>query len=149
MGRKTVKTYMPAKVKLNFSGFSIQGYAEGSFIKVTTDGEGTTGLVGCDGEIVRTIDPGSILKTITVSLLQSSDTNDLLSVVANRDNQKGDGVAPLLLADLSGRTLLSSDEAWIVKKPDLNRGRSASDGTCEWVFQAAVSEDNYHIGGHS
>jgi hypothetical protein len=146
---KKVKTYDPKKVISNFSGFPIQGYAEGTFIAVSTDGDGVTGLVGCDQEIVRTIDPGNVLKTVTFTLLQSSDTNDLLSAVADRDNQRGDGVGPLLIADLSGRTLLSAAHAWIVKKPDFSRGRTVADGACEWALQCVVDDEAYHIGGHS
>ena len=148
MAKKT-KTYDPKKVKSNFCGFPIEGYAEGTFIAVSTDGDGVTGLVGCDQEVVRTIDPGNILKTVTFTLLQSSDANDLLSAVANRDNQRGDGIGALLIADLSGRLLLAAGEAWIVKKPDISRGRSASDGSCEWALQCVVDDEAYHVGGHS
>lgn len=151
MGRnkKKVKTYSPAKVITNFFGIPITGYVEGTFIQVTTDGDGTTGVIGCDGEVVRTIDPGSALKTVVITLLQSSDSNDSLSVIQNRDNQKGDGIGPLLITDLSGRTVLSSDEAWITKKADVTRGRSATDGANQWTLQCVAEDEDYHVGGHS
>lgn len=147
MGKKKVKTYDPKKVISNFFGIPIQGYATDEFINVATDSEGTKAVIGCDGEVVRTIDVAGALRTVTINLLQSSDTNDLLSQIVNRDNQKGDGIGALLMTDLSGRTLLASDQAWIVKKPDFVRSNTA--GTCQWVFQCLAEDEQYHIGGHS
>ena len=146
---KQVKTYDPKKVLTNFCGIPVTGYVEDTFIAISSEGEGIKAIIGCDQEVVRTIDPGSVLKTIKISLLQSSDTNDLLSNIHDRDNQQGDGIGSLLITDLTGKTYLAADQAWITKKPEINRGRSAKDGACHWEFQAVVNEEDYHIGGHS
>ncbi len=144
-----VKTYDPKKVMAIFGPVVITGYAEDTFINIETEGDGITAVVGCDQEIVRSIDPGSIVKKITFSLLQSSDSNDQLSIIHDTDNQAGAGLLPLAIKDLSGRLMVMSDQAWISKKPSVNRGKSATDGKCQWVLFAAVPDSAFLVGGHS
>lgn len=144
-----VKTYDPKKVICVFGPVAITGFAEGTFIAIETQGDGVTAIVGCDQEVVRSIPPDSILKTVRVTLLQSSDSNDKLSLIHDTDNQTGAGIMPLAIKDLSGRTLMLSDSAWITKKPNVQRGKTASDGNCEWIFQAVVPEEAFLVGGHS
>ena len=127
-----VKTYDPKKVIVVFGSVNITGFDEGTFVQIETQGDGTTAVVGCDQEVVRSISPQSILKKIVITLLQSSDSNDKLSSIQDSDNQSGNGVKALSIKDLSGRTLLKSSSAWIVKKPQVQRGRSADDGKCAW-----------------
>ena len=144
-----VKTYDPKKVIVVFGAIALTGFSEGNFISIETQGDGITAIVGCDQEVVRTIAPDSILKNIKISLLQSSDSNDKLSLIFDMDNQNGAGVLPLAIKDLSGRTLLKSSSAWIVKKPQVQRGRSAGDGKCAWEFLAVVPDDQFVVGGHT
>ena len=144
-----VKTYDPKKVIVVFGSVNITGFDEGTFVQIETQGDGTTAVVGCDQEVVRSISPQSILKKIVITLLQSSDSNDKLSSIQDSDNQSGNGVKALSIKDLSGRTLLKSSSAWIVKKPQVQRGRSAGGGKCEWEFLAVVPDDQFVVGGHT
>lgn len=59
-----VKTYDPKKVMVIFGPVVLTGFAEDTFINIETDGDGTTAVVGCDQEIVRSIDPGGIIKRL-------------------------------------------------------------------------------------
>ena len=136
-----VKTYDPKKVIVVFGSVNITGFDEGTFVQIETQGDGTTAVVGCDQEVVRSISPQSILKKIVITLLQSSDSNDKLSSIQDSDNQSGNGVKALSIKDLSGRTLLKSSSAWIVKKPQVQRGKSAGDGKCAWEFLAVAGTD--------
>lgn len=147
MGR--VKTYDCKKFKMLFGEEIITGYASGTFINVETQGDGITAIVGCDQEIVRSIDPTSILKQVTITLLQSSSSNAALSLIQDKDNQSGAAMLPLIIKDLTGDSVLISDQAWIVKKPNLQRGKTAEDGNCEWVFYAVVPDEQFLVGGHS
>lgn len=144
-----VKTYDPKKMTVIFGNIIISGYDEGTFINVETEGDGIKAIIGCDQEIVRSIDPSSVLKTVTVTLLQSSSSNDKLSQIVDKDNQSGDGIMPLVIKDLTGTSYMISDQAWITKKPNLQRGKEAGDGKCEWVFQAVVPDEAFLVGGHS
>lgn len=144
-----VKTYDSKKVIVVFGSVNITGFDEGTFVQIETQGDGTTAVVGCDQEVVRSISPQSILKKIVITLLQSSDSNDKLSSIQDSDNQSGNGVKALSIKDLSGRTLLKSSSAWIVKKPQVQRGRSTDDGKCAWEFLAVVPDDQFVVGGHT
>lgn len=144
-----VKTYDPKKVTVIFGPVIMQGFAEGTFINVETQGDGITAIVGCDQEIVRNISPDSILKQITITLLQTSDSNDELSVLHDLDMKTGQGMYPLAIKDLSGRSVMMSDQAWITKKPNWQRGKTASDGNLEWQFLAVGADEAFFIGGHA
>lgn len=144
-----VKTYDPKKVTFIFGPYIITGFAEGTFINIETNGDGITAIVGCDQEVVRTIAPGSLIKNITLTLLQSSDSNDDLTTLLNMDNQNGAGIVPLAIKDLSGRTTLMCDQAWIAKKPTVVRSNNASDGNAAWTIYAVVPEEAFVVGGHS
>lgn len=142
-----LKTYDPKKVTVVMGPYIITGYAEETFINIVTNGDGTTAIVGCDQEIVRTINPDSILKTITLTLLQSSSSNDDLTLLKNMDDQSGAGIVPLAIKDLTGSTLLMSDQAWVGKKPDTQRGKTAN--SLAWTIYAVVPEESFIVGGHS
>ncbi len=144
-----VKTYDCKKFKMLFGTEIITGYAAGTFISIEPQGDGTTAVVGCDQEIVRSIDPESILAQVTITLLQSSSSNTMLSGLKDVDNQSGAGISPLIIKDLTGNSVFISDQAWIVKKPNLQRGKTAEDGNCEWVFLAVAPDEAYVVGGHS
>ena len=89
------------------------------------------------------------MKKITLKLLKDSDSNDDLTTLLNMDNQNGAGIVPLAIKDLSGRTTLICDQAWIAKKPNVVRSNNASDGNTEWTIYAVVPEDAFIVGGHS
>lgn len=143
-----LKTYDPKKVNVIYGPVIMTGFAEGTFINVETRGEGTEAIVGCDQEIVRSMSVDSVLKLVTVTLLQSSDSNDKLSLLHDADNVSQKGLLPLAIKDLSGRSVMMSDQAWIVKKPTFKRGKTASDGALEWQFLAVVPDEAFLIGGH-
>ena len=145
----SVKTYDPKKVVVVFGSIAITGFDEGTFIAIETQGDGISAIVGCDQEIVRTISPDSILKKITITLLQSSDSNEKLSLIHDADNQSGYGILGMSIKDLSGTTVLKASEAWIMKKPTVQRGKTASDGKCAWEFLAVVEDESFLVGGHT
>lgn len=145
----SLKTYDPKKVNVIYGPVIMSGFAEGTFINVETQGEGTTAIVGCDQEIVRSMGVDGILKLVTVTLLQSSDSNDKLSLLHDADIISQKGLLPLAIKDLSGRSFLLSDQAWIAKKPAFKRGKTAAEGAMEWQFYAVVPEEAFLIGGHS
>lgn len=142
-----VKTYDPKKVTIVMGPYIITGYAEDTFVNIESNGDGITAVVGCDQEIVRSIAPDSILRTITLTLLQSSSSNDDLTALLNMDNQLGAGIVPLAIKDLTGTTLMLADQAWVAKKPNVQRGKTA--GSVEWTIYAVVAEESFIVGGHS
>ena len=50
-----IKTYNPKEVTIALGNHIVVGYADDSFITIDPNGDGVTKKVGCDGEIVRSI----------------------------------------------------------------------------------------------
>lgn len=139
----SVKTYNPADVLIIFAGVPIEGFADGTFITVARDNPSWNKNIGSDGEGVRakSNDKGG---TITLTLMQSSVSNDALSALALVDEASGNGVGPFLMKDNSGRTLCGAETAWIQKPADAEFAREAT--TREWVFETDLLD--MFIGGN-
>lgn len=140
----SVKTYNPADVLIVFAGVPITGIADGTFITVARDNPSWNKNIGSDGEGVRakSNDKGG---TITITLMQSSLSNDALSAIALVDEASGDGVGPFLMVDRSGRTLCGAETAWIQKPADVEFAREAT--TREWVLETDLL-DMPNVGGN-
>jgi hypothetical protein len=138
-------TYDPKKVIVSFGGVEIHGFGESAMVSIAPMGDGTGSVVGCDGDVVRTISPDR-RNEVTVTLLQSSSSNDYLSTIYARDQSQGDGVLPLIIKDLSGRLTFFDSLAWITNIPEAARTNNASDGEVEWVLHTASATT--FIGGH-
>ena len=131
-----LSTYDPKKVIVLFGGVEITGFAEDSIINVKPLSDGISSVVGAHGEVVRTLSPDD-RHEVTINLLQSSISNDVLAAVHQRDKRIGDGVLPLVVKDLSGRMTFVDSQAWIVNNPEVNRTNNAADGSQEWVLNTA------------
>ena len=124
-----IKTYSPKEIVISFGNHMVRGYAEDSFVSIDPNGDGMTKKVGCDGEIVRSISPDSTY-IIKVSLLQYSETNQFLQNRYNQDQKTGDAMFPILIKDLKGGMVFSSDAAWPAKVASRGYGRES--GNREW-----------------
>lgn len=127
-----VKSYNPAQVQLVVAGIPISGYAEGTFINIGRDNPAFTNGSGSDGEGWRA-KSNDFTGTCTLTLLQTSASNDALSALAVLDEASGDGVGPLLMVDLSGRSLYQAETCWIEKVSDAEFGRDKTNR--EWVIK--------------
>lgn len=127
-------TYDPKKVLVTFGPVLFSGFADGTFINAARNNQGVNLGVGSTGDAARAIsnDKSGI---VTLTLLQSSKVNGLLSGIERSDQENGDGVLPLLLKDLNGFDLVKAGTAWIQKLADYNRGREIGDGNVAWVFE--------------
>lgn len=126
-----VRTYNPANVILTFGSVIASGYADGTTIAIERSAESFTRKKGIDGTVER-VNTNSFDFTITLTLLQTSITNDALSAIHNSDIVNADGVYPLTIRDLGGTTLFSAPSAWIQQDPN---EEFADDTTNrEWVF---------------
>jgi hypothetical protein len=130
----SVTTYDASQVTIVLSGLPLTGFGPDTFVNVEQD-EDSFGLqIGADGEGSRS-KSNNRSATITVTLLQGSQANDLLSALHNLDinSPAGDSIGPFLLKDNSGRTIINAAKAWIQKPPPVEHGREA--GTREWIFR--------------
>lgn len=124
-----VKTYNPKEVTIACGSHIVTGIADDSFVSIEPNGEGITKKVGCDGEIVRAVSPDNTYK-VKISLLQTSDSNSYFSNMVDVDRESGEGMFPVLIKDLKGGTVFSTEAAWVTKKSSLTRGKS--DNNREW-----------------
>lgn len=138
-----MRTYDPSSVVFTFFGAEISGYAEGTFIKYEQEEDAYKKVVGGTGEVART-KTSNTSGSFTITLLQTSPSNDFLSSVAELDRRSNGGVGAALLKDLSGNTIISASEAWIRKQPSTEFGNEIS--SREWIIDTA--EVSATIGGN-
>ena len=124
-----IKTYNPKEVIVSFGHHMVTGYADDSFVTIDANGDGVTKKVGCDGEIVRSISPDDTY-VVKLSVLQTSETNAYLQNKINQDLKSGDGMFPLMVKDLKGGMLFSTDAAWPAKPA--SRGFGKESNNREW-----------------
>lgn len=132
-----LRNYTPLEVTFAFGGQNITGYMDGTFIEVERDEDAFLKLVGSLGTTVRAQNLNRSGK-VTLTLLAASPSNDLLNAIADEDERDRTGVRSLTIKDLGGATRVHAGEAWISKRPKMERGKEA--GSCVWVFDCADLE---------
>lgn len=127
-----VKSFDPKQLAINCGGNPITGYAEGTFIDIERDEDAFNFTAGADGEGARAkINVQSA--TITLTLIQSSASNDILSAFALADELTNSGLFPLLVKDNNGRSLYAAETAWVQK---FAKSEFSNDVTSrEWVIR--------------
>ena len=136
MGKVT--TYNPKKVTCSFGSHIVSGFADDSMITVEPAGDGTSYVVGADGEIARSIDPSS-LYTVKLSLLQASATNAYLQKRYEMDKNYGTGTFSVNINDILGREKFVGSVAWVTKPASWVRGKTQNNR--EW--EIVVGEGNF------
>lgn len=129
-----MKTYDPAAVTVSYKGINITGYQDGTFIKAERSEDMFTKHAGSGGEVVRVQNRNKTGK-VTVTLMMSSPTNDLLVAMALQDELTGRNFGAILIKDLHGNAKVESHEAWIMKMPDFDRAKES--GSTVWVFECS------------
>lgn len=129
-----VRTYDPKMVVVSVGGIPLRGYAEGSYITIERSNDMFVKTVGADGMVVRT-KSNDESGTVTVSLSQTSVSNDVLSIFAALDARLNLGVKSIIVADVLGTTLCFGAHAWIRRLP--SAAFSTSVGTREWAIDCA------------
>jgi hypothetical protein len=142
-GHQAVKNYNPKKVSVIVGTRAISGFADGTFVKVSFDGDAFSKKKGADGNTTRSQsnDDGG---KIVITLDQASDSNDYLSGLAVLDRASGAGVVPVLIRDAMGRTLIAVESAWVLKQADVMFSKQSEDR--EWTLDCASIE--MFVGGN-
>jgi len=135
MGRVT--TYNPKKVTCAFGVHIASGFADDSFISIEAAGEGTSFVVGADGEVARSIDP-SKAKNLKLVLLQNSATNAWLENMYAIDQEEGTGTFPVNINDILGEEKFNGAIAWVQKPATWGRGKQQNNR--EWSIVVAEGE---------
>ncbi|MBW2672068.1 MAG: DUF3277 family protein [Deltaproteobacteria bacterium] len=131
-----LKHYDPDMVSINFAGISFQGFAEDTMVSIERETDDFTDVAGVRGEVTRSKSLDN-RATITVSLMQSSRTNDRLATIRALDkaSPNGAGVYPIMVRDRQGNAIHTGEQAWIARNPDTEYGPTPT--AREWKFRVA------------
>jgi hypothetical protein len=132
-----MKIYNAKEVTITVAGIPIHksgGYADGEFVRIEKEADDVLDAVGTDGEVTASLSNDD-RHTITIILMQSSASNDVLSslrarMIATRLRQ---GVGAIQIGDGSGRALYRGAKCWIRKPP--NAAFAKEPGTREWTLR--------------
>lgn len=140
-----LSTYSPKDVTITLAGIhSVIGYADGTFVSIKKDIKPFAKVRAMDGEIARQYFDDAGYK-VTLTLMQSSPTNNILSMLYNIDTVTHMGKVPLFIKDGRGQTYFLAGTAWIEEIPEVTFGAELDTRT--WVF--GCSDVVMTIGGNS
>lgn len=127
--------YDPSQVSVIVGGAPISGFADGTFVEVSFDEQQWNKVTGADGLTQRS-KTNNYAGTITITLMNGSSSNDVLSQLWADDRDRGAGVVPILVKDFSGRTIWSAQQAWCQQMPDQGFSKDAENR--EWVMDCTA-----------
>lgn len=127
-----VKTYDPKNVSVIVGGKIVSGFTDGTFITAERTEDMWNMKVGVDGIGTRAKTNNRSGK-YTITLHQSSSSNDDLSAFAAADELSDTGAVPVLIKDNSGRSLVTSATAWVKKYPNAEFAKEVSNRV--WVLE--------------
>src|SRR5882672_5498738 len=102
-----VKTYDPDQISIAIVGIPVTGgFAEGSMVDIEQDEDGFVEVVGTGGDVTRSKKLNRMC-TMTLRLMQASDSNALLSALYNLDQNapNGAGIGSSEVKDLAGTSV--------------------------------------------
>jgi hypothetical protein len=135
----SVRTYSPGEIVMTVNGVAMGGFADGTFITVARDEQSFTKVTGADGTVSRS-KSNNRSGTVTLSLKQTSPSNEILSALLVQDELDNSGVVPVLIKDNSGTSRFFSGTGWVQGMPSVEYGKEIANR--EWVIEMADMEIN-------
>lgn len=125
---------------------TISGFADGTFISYERGVDRATLYVGADLSAGRTLRRNKS-GTITLTLAQYSESNDVLSELARLDEEahNNDWLFSVTIKDMLGRSVFYAPQAFLGNDPMIDY--STEMGTRDWTI--TVVNAQRHIGGSS
>ena len=140
----TIFNYCPESVNCLIGGIiPVEGFVDGTFISVDKDEMPYSSIRMPDGTVARKKNTSQTY-TITITLHNGAETNNLLTKMWQIDELTDRGKFPLLIKDQSGSDLLFSTESWIEGIPSLTKSNAVDSRV--WVIKSAYAVIN--IGGN-
>lgn len=140
----SVRTYDPKQVIVTIGGVPMSGFSDGTFLEVVRNEPTWNMVVGADGLVTRG-KTNNFSGTLTLTLKQSSPSNDVLSAFLAVDEATNAGVIPVLIKDLSGNSVYFSARAWINQYANSTFGKDISDR--QWTL--SLDEADIFVGSNS
>lgn len=136
-------TYDPRKVIVTVGTAQIMGFADGTIIAAERQEDAVMLAVGTQGETAWSINRNRS-GIITLTLLHTSLSNDLLDAMALADELSGGGSRIASIEDLNGTTLVNSKDVKVKKRPKVEYGKEVA--SREW--QLLAGDLNIKLGGN-
>lgn len=129
----------------NFS-HSVSGFADGTFISFERGVPRATLYTGADLSAARVLRRNKS-GTVTLTLHQAAESNDVLSEIARLDEEAHDNtwLFNVTIKDLQGRSVFFAPQAFIGNDPTVSYGTDLE--TREWTLEC-LNVDR-HVGGNS
>ena len=140
----SVRTYDPKQVIVTIAGVPMSGFSDGTFLEIDRNEPTWTLVVGADGLVTRG-KTNNFSGTMTLTLKQSSPSNDILSALMAADEASNAGIFPVLVKDLSGNSVYFSATAWVNQYANSTFDKAITDR--QWTF--SLSEADMFVGSNS
>ena len=151
MADTNLGTFIPDSVitvisRADMTPHIISGFVEGTFVSAERLTDASTLVQGADYSGYR-IKRRNKAGTVTLTLHQSSASNDVLTLLYNEDMASDDNstLFNISIVDASGRSVISAGQCFISRLAPLTM--STEGESREWVFQALALEQ--YIGGNA
>ena len=150
MASNRLATFAPNEVDViitqSSSGLNhvVSGFAEDKLVGVERAAETFSKYVGADNTTTRIYKADKSL-SITLSLQQTSNSNDIMMQLYKNDVATRNGLFSILVKDNSGRSYYFAEEAYIAVVPSTSYANSMQ--VFEWVIHAHDSD--VYIGGNA
>lgn len=138
-----MNTIDPKKVFFIFGGVQISGYGDGTCIEFDRDEDAYEKKTGADGLTARA-KSNNMGGSFKITLMQTSPSNDALSLFMRADEADSNAVQPVLVKDMFGTSLITGT-GWIKKAPTTVYSKSVE--MRQWTIDCALTDA--HIGGNS
>jgi len=141
MANMSVNTFSPSDVKLILGGYTVVGWDN---LTTARTQQSFMTIRGIRGKHTR-VPSDDTSCTITLTLIQTSPSNDVLSSIHGLDVENGTGRLEILLKDLSGRSVFSTNEGYIVGYPEV----TFSAGIEYRTWTMFCQRSSWYVGGNS
>jgi len=136
--------YSPEELTVLIAGsIFITDFVDGTFISIEKDSPVYSTHESSDGIVSRVFHP-STTHTVTLTLTNSSPSNDVLSVLSQVDSLTQTGKFPMLIKDHMGSSVLYAESCWIQGIPSASYSTGISDR--QWVIKC--SKVSNFVGGN-
>ena len=132
-----VATYESLRSRHNNCGRSNEWFLDGTFLEIDRNEPTWNTVVGADGLVTRG-KTNNFSGTLTLTLKQSSPSNDVLSGLMALDEANNTGVFPILVKDLSGNSIYFAGQAWITQYANSTFDKAITDR--QWVMTLAQAD---------
>lgn len=134
MAESSFKSYDPKDVVIIFNGIPIGGFADGTFVEVSHASDDFDDFVGADGSVARAKTNDERLY-VKFTLMQTSESNALLSAMSNLDRKTKLGVGPFVMSSKTEGSKWAGLKSWIKARPTYTYSKGIENW--EWLICVA------------